>query len=472
MRRFAPCGIARGLTALALVVASHAFVAVDAVAQDTVFVSRDSARISVRLRGATKRSVLLADAVRIQSPHTLVFAVTDVLSTFHTCSVSEKTTTVPEISALRTFFADIGPLLTDPSLAQSRFQKLKSEQFAGPGDTDYSLAMTLDSLTQVESETRRARRLAARSLADIAAEPKNGRELAADYRALLPKHRVQCDSITTRCISVFGSALVRHLADVDRLVRQLQPPADNHSVARELREIATVVLASDSDVAIALAYDTDAVVNAIVNTGPVTCGAPTRIGWARGATVTATIAPRTHPMFARLVPAAKVERTLSVLPDWFARPTIGVSLHVTDDARFRNYGTTTPASGARGREIYALPSPQDARLQLGLTLGTTWRGLDWRNDARHLGVAVWLPELFIQPLESNRTLGVGAGLSVGFVKLGAGVGWVRHKELRGQVLGQVINDGNELATDNVWGRRLPYWSISLIGVPPFLRGTR
>ncbi|MDZ7632099.1 MAG: hypothetical protein U5K74_12345 [Gemmatimonadaceae bacterium] len=61
--------------------------------------------------------------------------------------------------------------------------------------------------------------------------------------------------------------------------------------------------------------------------------------------------------------------------------------------------------------------------------------------------------------------GVGGGVSLGPVKLGSGVMWVKRVELSGLRNGQIIPSPQFLATRESYGSALPYWSLSFFGWP-------
>jgi hypothetical protein len=68
-----------------------------------------------------------------------------------------------------------------------------------------------------------------------------------------------------------------------------------------------------------------------------------------------------------------------------------------------------------------------------------------------------------------KTFAVGAGFSIGIVKFSYGRSWTKHSILdKGQVLNGTIASADDLSTRDSYGRPLKFWSISLVGLPPFV----
>lgn len=183
----------------------------------------------------------------------------------------------------------------------------------------------------------------------------------------------------------------------------------------------------------------------------------------KGKTVIATVAPTGQALLARFA-ASRYERALAILPDWYVRPALGVSLYHTPDGRFPKYvATNAPNSLKRIVES----GSRDARLLYGVTIGLTYRPVD-KRDWR-LPVSFWLPEVFVNPLDQNRAFGIGIGLSMSVFKFGTGYGWVRHQELNGQFIDSTLTDANLLKLNDIYGQARRFYSVSVTGWPPFLR---
>jgi hypothetical protein len=110
---------------------------------------------------------------------------------------------------------------------------------------------------------------------------------------------------------------------------------------------------------------------------------------------------------------------------------------------------------------------QDSRFTYGLSLGLTWRGLDHR-DGR--GFAIMAPELTVNPSDDVKAVGVGVGLTFWkIVKLGGGLLWTKHKALDGQAPGDTLAAEGDLRLKDAYGRPNPYFSVSIVGWPPFVQ---
>jgi hypothetical protein len=192
---------------------------------------------------------------------------------------------------------------------------------------------------------------------------------------------------------------------------------------------------------------------------------PFKVEWDKGKTVTITITRREDPVLARVNATQKpLEVTVQVLPDRVFRPSVGLALLYTKDAVFPTYGTKAVPGVETGEVSIVEKDQADERFSYGLTLGMTWRFLDWRQSS---GWAVWLPELTINPAEDKRGFEVGVGVSYKMFKLGAGVGWTKHSVLDGQNVDDVLPDDGSLKTEDVYGKPKVYLSFSVIGWPPF-----
>ena len=112
---------------------------------------------------------------------------------------------------------------------------------------------------------------------------------------------------------------------------------------------------------------------------------------------------------------------MTVLPDWLARPALGLAMLHSEESEFPKLATR-----AAGERFEVIGSDwQDSRFTYGLTLGLTWRFLDWRATD---GAALWIPEFTINPTSDIRAVGVGIAFSWWkIVKVGTGLLWTKHK---------------------------------------------
>ena len=445
----------------------------------------DSVRLKQRTAWGGRREVdVTGEEVRLWSPREAAVVARGAVSAYYTCTLAEKPLAVPELMAIRDFLSSSGAFLTEGALADLAATILRRP---APGGIAVLPPVTIAKLlissvaradTLVLNYVRPARAEAQVALDAMRLPKADVSGIAAGFRNTLATDTfwqtlITCDGTTCKDAKI-GQTLATHILEAQRRAAELrqrltipagQPgavPAAERPEYEELLKLLTPKLEKTEDI-VALGYDTDAVLLATANaTADTPCGT-TRVGLWEGKTATATVAPRPSSLLARHA-SAKYERTLSVLPDWIVRPALGLSLYYTEDAEFPKYGATTAPNSMK--RIF-VSGTQDARVLYGVTLGLTYRYVDARTG--RVPVAFWLPEVFVNPLEQNRALGIGAGLSVSVFKLGYGYGWVKHQALDGQQLDDLLLDANLLKTRDVYGRPLPYWSFSVTGWPPFLK---
>jgi len=188
---------------------------------------------------------------------------------------------------------------------------------------------------------------------------------------------------------------------------------------------------------------------------------PFNVTFSEGAEITLKVAPREGPEVAPLAFRSASELKATVMPDNLVRPALALSLLAAPHAKFAAYGAVKKDDAFQVAQI----GTTDARFTYGLTLGMTWRGLDWRRGST---VALWLPELTINPVKEDRTFGIGGALSWRIFKFGAGRVWSRHKDLDGQKPGDVLPDSDSLRVRDAYGKGTLYFNIAVFGWPPFL----
>lgn len=178
-----------------------------------------------------------------------------------------------------------------------------------------------------------------------------------------------------------------------------------------------------------------------------------------GRTVTVSIAPRDMPEIQRVANRAPQSVTITVVKKPFVRPSLGITLINIPSARFNVYGARSASPS--GAEIYT-SAIRDARFTWGASLGTTWKLLDFRESHN---VAIWIPEFSISAQSDTKAFGVGGGVSIGPVKIGTGMMWVKRTELSGLRVGQILPNAQYLLTRESYGAPMAYWSLSLFGWP-------
>ncbi len=216
---------------------------------------------------------------------------------------------------------------------------------------------------------------------------------------------------------------------------------------------------ADSGTVFAEARRVENTVRLVLGSRTAWCSPPFTISRSTGRKVTVTVTPRQGaPIASQQGP---VSFTATLRPDWLVRPALGLTFLAASGATYPTYSAVETDGGFRVTQT----GRQDSRSTYGLTLGLTWRPLDWRDDR---GVAVWLPELTVNPSSDTRAIGVGFAVSfLRFVKVGGGYLWTRHTALDGQEPDQLLASGGALRTREAYGGKRWYWSFSLVGWAPF-----
>jgi hypothetical protein len=179
------------------------------------------------------------------------------------------------------------------------------------------------------------------------------------------------------------------------------------------------------------------------------------------AVVSVTIEPRADPEIARVADPATRGYEVTLVPDRLVQPTLGATMLYAPGATYSRYGTRNPGDGTA--QVYRRGSA-DERFGYGVTLGVTWRGLGASAEGRPER-ALWLPEVTVDPRDDVRALGVGAAASWSFVKVGVGVVWIRHRELVGQRVGDIIGGPELLRADRTYRSPKVYLSLGVFGMP-------
>jgi hypothetical protein len=180
-----------------------------------------------------------------------------------------------------------------------------------------------------------------------------------------------------------------------------------------------------------------------------------------GRSVTVKITPKEDKRRVPLAVNDPIEFKFKVFKDWVLRPSVGLSFLAANNAEFPKIGTK-PVPGDSLVEI-AESGTQDSRFEWGLTLGLTTRWTDWREES---GLAIWLPELTINPSDDVRALGLGGAASWRIFKLGIGALWTRHEILdNDQRIGDKLPMTESPLTRQSYRDPSFYFSVSVFGWP-------
>lgn len=187
----------------------------------------------------------------------------------------------------------------------------------------------------------------------------------------------------------------------------------------------------------------------------------TTVRWDTGKELEIRVTPRQEAELAGLGMDNERVYKVRVLPHWEFHPSLGLSFLAVPRARYAEYEAVK-----EGDEQYRISRSgrTDSRFDYALTLGLVNRRLDWRRDRN---VALWLPEITINPTKDVKLMALGAAASYRILKLGAGAAWTRHSVLADQTVGDVVKS-SEVPTRETYGKPKLYVSLSLMGLPPFL----
>lgn len=180
--------------------------------------------------------------------------------------------------------------------------------------------------------------------------------------------------------------------------------------------------------------------------------------------ITVKIAPRQDPELLRVAEGGSAT-TITVLPPRSVmRSYLGLALIVAPHASYPKYASRAQKSGGL-QELY-VSDTRDGRYGYGVTLGTSWRVLDF-PDARW-APAVWIPEVTIGDASDSKEFGIGAGVSAHDVKLGVGWLWYRHPVLADTLTPKslILNSGYLVMRD-AYGSGTWYMSLSVFNLALF-----
>lgn len=183
-----------------------------------------------------------------------------------------------------------------------------------------------------------------------------------------------------------------------------------------------------------------------------------RLRTGSGRSMTVTVTPRSETELARVAERGATTWTVTVQPRVVISPSLSIGGLAAPQARFPVYGTSSDGGGT----TVATTGRTDARFAAAGMLGVTWGPLDRRTTS---GIAIWLPELVVGA-GSTPTFGVGAAISYGFLRLGVGGVWMRHRRLEGMQVGDAIADASALRVSDTYGRPRGYITLSVFDWSP------
>ena len=456
---------------------AHANSAANAAPRNTLVI--DHTERKARFQNAVVED---GDQIRMRSPHNVVVQVKNSNSALYECQVSATKTSTPELDATLGFMKALGPYLIEGAVMR-----------AGKQVSLYSLPQAVSGTGHISDKAREIENVLV-GIDEILFDPTGLHPLFArtahelDRMRLLESHqsidltsyrdfaKLTCVMNGTECRELRA---VRQLASaLDSLGKIHGPFAEmaKNSANDTLKELAarSASALADADGMLGLAYLVERMVQRTLSaTKTFSCSPRINLSLFSGRDATVTLSASSVSEIARVASSSVIVRgstaepyalKVSARPDWLIRPTLGLSFVAVPDGEYPKFGTKTINDTTH--KIRTAGST-DARFTYGLVLATTWRFLDWRD--KKFPAAFYLPELTVNPSNDIKAAGIGIGVSLSRVKFGFGYAVTKHSVLaNGQQLDATLRDPEELSVRDAYGKRKFYWSVSLIGLPPFL----
>jgi hypothetical protein len=421
---------------------------------DTLYLRIGVADTVMEYRG---EAVADGGAIRAQAGHDVLVRVTGASSALYRCTLTQDTIPGAALDTVRSFLASLGPYL--PELATELAEGAMPARPAAPPDALTEAAArqlaAVDSLLHGPAGLSAASSLTLRALDALARGETSSGDVARSPRSSLAGTGA-CDADCRRLS--LASRMLTAFQGLDTLLMAL------HQDPQAPKAATTAVTAALKDEAKALdaAYGLEALVRVVLaGSDAMDCG---RLSLEPGSArrVGVALAPRREREVARIVHGT-LERRVRVLPDRLIRPAVSVSFMWAPGQKYATFGART----AGGVTAVDTAGVSDRTFTYGLTLSTTWRGLDGRDRNRF---TLWIPELTINPTDDVRAVALGAGISYAIIKLGTGLVWTRHATLSGVSIGDPLEKGESPRTRETYGGGGWYVSVAVVGWPPFLPG--
>lgn len=453
-------------------------------AQDSVTIRLDHSTGLLHLSGNGRdRQFRPGEPIRIQSGRRVAVVVDRTNSALYTCTATQTVIAVPELDSLKTFtgkFGDYLPLLGMalgaggvPAASRTPAQTtiVAVETAAGNLATALSnLELLSTGSTGMKATHQRVLQvLAGMRLTPDSVDTAATRELRV---WLVNSNRCtdkECDylNFAEEIHATLANIRTAHegLDDALEVARgsRVALPDTLKSTVEELTEASKKALA-DAGTLASEAYALERLTARTIDATAVIPCDTIQVSWDAGRALTINVAPVAEPEAAAVATRPAAERKVDVHPDWLIRPSLGLTFLVVPGAEYPTKYTTAAVDA--GHEIVE-DDVADRRFTYGLTLGLTYRGLDGRRGS---GLAVWLPDVTINPTSDVRAVAIGGGISYHMLKLSVGRAYTRHPVLNGQTLGQTLESADQLSTRDTFGAGRWYFGVSLMGLPPFVPG--
>ncbi len=407
------------------------------------------------------------DDVELARSRTATIELSNTNSALYRCTVADTETSVPALDSLKSFLKVLGPYATDLSSAFGTRGAAQGRLLETARPADSASIALRDLLEELHGDAGvyQARALALSVLDSVRTSAFDTLRL----RNALDGGRFCNDQDCTRLKPVV--AVTRSLGRLDRAVQHLQelvnklendPAVSRDTVARYNALLVEVRKPLDDESTILdFAYDTERLYLAAWRATPTVACKSLSIAWNTGRDFTIDVVPASSPLLARIATDEPFTFKARLLPHWALRPTLGISLLYADDAVYRKFGSAK--FGASDSVAVISTGTDDQRLNYAVMLSL----IAYENA--HSGFSIAPVEILANPIDQLKSIGVGAGIGYRLLRLGVGYVWFKHSELDAQTIGQHLSTADELATTDTYHSGKMYVSVSVTGVPPFVR---
>jgi len=431
-------------------------------------------------RSVTFNNVPVKDGgeILVRGPYRIPIVITGSNSALFNCSLKQDTTNVPEVDALLAFSKALGPYFVEVGAVIGTNRRAWSTPIHS-GDTTAAglVARYISNIDNTLSNEQTGINVAETGMLAELEKMRSAPTSAEYFKNRTYDARLFCneDPKDKKCARLSQvsplvaniEALARKYPALERSVETLETTAPTSPDLPSLKALVATssTIIENADKLIGFAYSVETLIKRVDRAGPAfSCPDTIRITLTTAGKATVSVTPAADPALARAAMLKPLTFSVKARPDWVARPAVGLGF-------IRAYGASFPKIGTKKLSDTSVAittsGSTDLRNAFDLTLASTWRGLDFRDRA--VPFAIWVPDVSISPDKDVKSFAIGAGVSLWFIKLSYGRSWTKHSVLsQGQRLNGTLTSADELATRDAYGRPLEYWSISLIGIPPFV----
>jgi len=379
-------------------------------------------------------------------------------SALYECAVKDTAASVPELDSLSAFLRLLGPYA--PDLIRS----LRPLGAVQPPTEVTRTVRWLDSVNiAMHGNTIGLERVRGRSLTmlDSIRTDFSDTGLGTAFQATRFCRDPECNQL--KAVGV----LLRALDSLDLAASDLRVflRRSDEATRKKYGELVDPVekVLDDQEKLIAGAYAVEKLAHATVTAKPTIDCKTLHVSWDKGRAFTVDLKPRSDAMLARLATDDPLTFKGTLQPKWRIHPALGLALLYADKAHFPKYGT----SKLSGDSVKIVSNgTDDSRVMYGLTLGLSYR---LAESGTNPGISLVPLEFVLNPIGDTKAVGIGAGIAYRLLRLSTGYIFVKHTTLDGQRLDQHLGSADELRTTETYHGGKMYFSLSIVGIPPFVR---